>query len=207
MGYREFTLAKAKASFGLVLDETKSLFQQVSGIQPSAILAQTLEENLALATAINSEKARSEFLIAPVLAEVRRQLNYRIGLFSGTEFSLDAAQGLTGYCNFIISASQEQYFITAPVIAVIEAKNDNIVAGLGQCAATMIAVQLFNQQDESDIKQVYGAVTTGTVWKFLALQEKRLSIDATEYYLKDEVDKILGILIKPLHHYLSALAV
>lgn len=202
MGYREFTLAKAKAAFGLSLDETQKLFQNVDGIIPSEILIQTLEENFALATAINSEKARSEFLIAPVLADVRRQLNYRVGLFSGTEFSVDATQGLTGYCDFIISAAQEQYFITAPVVTLVEAKNENIVAGLGQCAATMVAAQMFNQQSESNIDQIYGVVTTGTAWRFLTLQQSRLSIDATEYYLKDEVAKILAILIQPLRRHL-----
>ncbi|MEO1124983.1 MAG: hypothetical protein AAFX95_12955 [Cyanobacteria bacterium J06639_16] len=202
MGYREFTLAKAKASFGLVLDETQNLFQQISGVEPSAILTQTLNENLALATAINSEKARSEFLIAPILAEVRRQLDYRISLFSGTEFTLDAAQGLAGYCDFIISAAQEQYFITAPVVTIVEAKNENIVSGLGQCAATMVAAQYFNQQSDSCIDQVYGVVTSGTAWKFLTLKQTQLCIDATEYYIKDEVGKILEILIQPLRQYL-----
>jgi hypothetical protein len=130
MAYSDFTLVKARNAFGLTLDETRNLFRDVVEVKPSDLLQRVLDENLTLATAINSEKARSEFLIAPILSEVRRQLNYRIGLFSGTEFNVDPAQGLSGFCDFILSASSEQYFISAPVLTVIEAKNENIIAGL-----------------------------------------------------------------------------
>ncbi|MBW4609633.1 MAG: hypothetical protein KME22_21110 [Hassallia sp. WJT32-NPBG1] len=202
MAYSDFTLVKARNAFGLTLDETRNLFRDVVGVKPSDLLQRVLAENLTLATAINSEKARSEFLIAPVLSEVRRQLDYRIGLFSGTEFNVDPAQALSGFCDFILSASSEQYFISAPVLTVIEAKNENIIAGLGQCAATMVAAQIFNQKAGSDIKVIYGAVTTGTNWKFLTLEQNILCIDAIEYYI-NAVDKILGILLQPFEGSLS----
>jgi hypothetical protein len=202
MAYSDFTLVKTRNAFGLTLNETRNLFGNVAGVQPSDLLQRVLAENLTLATAINSEKARSEFLIAPILSEVRRQLDYQIGLFSGTEFNVDPAQGLSGFCDFILSASSEQYFISAPVLTVIEAKNENIIAGLGQCAATMVAAQIFNQKAGSDIKVIYGAVTTGTSWKFLTLEQNILSIDAIEYYI-NAVDKILGILLQPFEGSLS----
>jgi hypothetical protein len=199
MAYSDFTLAKVKDVFGLTLDEKQNLFQMVAGVQPSNLLKQILEENLPLATAINSEKARSEFLIAPILSEVRRQLNYRIGLFSGTEFNVDAPQGLSGFCDFIFSASAEQYFISAPVIMIVEAKNENIISGLGQCIAAMVAAQLFNQRAGNGLKTIFGVVTTGTNWKFLTLAQATVHIDSIEYYIK-EIDKILGIFLQPLQH-------
>jgi hypothetical protein len=202
MAYSDFTLAKARDAFGLTLDETRNVFRNVAAVQPSDLLQRVLDENLTLATAINSEKARSEFLIAPILSEVRRQLDYRIGLFSGTEFNVDAAQGLSGFCDFILSASPEQYFISAPAVTIIEAKNENMIAGLGQCAATMIAARIFNQRAENDIHVIYGAVTTGTSWKFLTLEQNILCIDAIEYYI-NAVDKILGILLQPFQGSLS----
>lgn len=129
MPYSNFTLAKAREAFGLTLNENRSLFEDVVGVQPSDLLKQILDENLSLATAINSEKARSEFLIAPILSEVRRQLDYQISLFSGTEFNVNPAIELLGFCDFILSASREQYFITALVVTVVEAKNENIIGG------------------------------------------------------------------------------
>ncbi|NJM76275.1 MAG: hypothetical protein HC852_11390 [Acaryochloridaceae cyanobacterium RU_4_10] len=199
MAYSDFTLAKVKDAFGLTLDETHNLFQGISGVQPSNLLKQILEENLPLATAINSEKARSEFLIAPVLSEIRRQLDYQIGLFSGTEFNVNPPQGLSGFCDFIFSASVEQYFISAPAVMIIEAKNENIIAGLGQCIAAMVAAQLFNHRAGNGIETISGVVTTGTNWKFLTLTQTTVHIDSTEYYIK-EIDKILGILLQPLQH-------
>jgi hypothetical protein len=40
-------------------------------------------------------------------------------------------------------------------------------------------------------------VTIGTIWQFLKLEDKTISIDLTEYYIKD-VKKILGILISAI---------
>ena len=42
--------------------------------------------------------------------------------------------------------------LTAPLIAIVEAKNDNIHNGLGQCIAAMFAAWEFNQQGEHPCK-------------------------------------------------------
>ncbi len=203
MSYSEFkTLDKVQTDLNLTLEENRNLFQDNPSVEPSSYLKQTLDEYLPLATAINTEKARSEFLIAPILAEIRRQSNYRVSLFSGTEFDVDSAQGLSGYCDYIISCSQEQYFINAPVITVVEAKNENIKGGLGQCIAEMKAAQIFNRRKGNYLKIIYGAVSTGTVWKFMTLENQRASIDRIEYYV-NQVDKILGILLSPIELFLS----
>ena len=82
------------------------------------------------------------------------------------------------------------------MLIVIEAKNENIKGGLGQCIATMVAAQVFNQRAGNEIDKIYGAVTSGTSWKLLTLEDKSVSIDAIEYYV-NQVDKILGILLQP----------
>ncbi|NER03798.1 MAG: hypothetical protein F6K17_14810 [Okeania sp. SIO3C4] len=202
LSYSKFTLEIAKTNFELTLEENQDLFAQIQPAKPSEILTTILREYIPLATAINTEKARSELLISQILADVRRQLNYRISLFSGTEFNVEADLGLQGYCDFLLSFSSEQYFITAPVIIIVEAKNENIIRGLGQCVASMVGAQLFNQQADNPVKVIYGAVTTGTNWKFLTLEEKIVRIDAGEYYVK-EVDKILGIILQPFQEYLA----
>ena len=97
-----------------------------------------------LAGAINTEKARSEFVIAPVLFELRRLFPGRFGLFSGVELNADPERGLNGVCDFVISKSPLQHVLTAPLITIVEAKNDNLRNGLGQCIAAMYAAQLVN---------------------------------------------------------------
>lgn len=99
---------------------------------------------------------------APNLTEVRRQVNYQISLFSGTDFNVDIEKGLVGYCDFLLSASREQFFVGAPVITIVEAKNENIIGGLGQCVTEMVAAQIFNQRQSLDIPIIYGVVTSGT---------------------------------------------
>lgn len=70
-----------------------------------------LNKTASLALDIDTEKARSEMMIAPVLLEVRRQVGSRIGLLSGTEFNVAAEQGLNGVCDFLISLSSESLFM------------------------------------------------------------------------------------------------
>jgi hypothetical protein len=194
MAYSDFTLKTALSSFELNSIENKNLFAEVMPSSVSALLRETLAENIPLALSIASEKARSELIIINVLVEVRKKLLHQISLFSGIKFDVDADKNLNGYCDFIISASPEQLFIVAPVIAVVEAKNENIIAGLGQCVAEMVAAQQFNNQENKNISVVYGVVTSGNIWKFLQLSANELIIDIDEYYIRD-MDKILGIML------------
>ena len=69
------------------------------------------------------------------------------------------------------------------------------MAGLGQCAAEMVAIQLFNEKDGKPTPVVHGAVTSGSNWRFLRLQGKALFIDVKEYFL-DDLARILGILVR-----------
>ncbi len=134
-----------------------------------------------MATAINTDNARSELIIAPVLLEVRRILNFQIGFFSGSEFNVDLQAGLSGYCDYILTASKESYEIRTPVITLAEAKNESIKSGLGQCIAEMVAAQLFNQRNGESNESIYGAVITGRDWKFLKLIDKTIWIDKRGY--------------------------
>jgi hypothetical protein len=202
VAYSDFTLAKVREAFDLTIEENRSLFKDVPAVAPSDRLLADLNENKPLAIAINSGKARSEFLIAPVLAEVRRQTRYQCSLFSGVEFNVDPINGLKGFCDYILSRSPEQYYITEPMAIIIEAKNENIIAGLGQCIAAMVAAQRFNPLSEpvgqpDSAQTIYGAVTTGTNWKFMTLCDRTVNIDLDEYYI-NQIDLILAILLQPL---------
>jgi hypothetical protein len=198
MAYSDFSLARVKNDFGLTLDETCDLFAATAPVSLSGILTTLLNDYVPLAISISTEKARSEFLIAPILAEVRRLLNRQVSLFSGKDFTVDPVRGLQGFWDYIISSSQEQLFISAPVVTIFEAKKEDIIGGLGQCAAAMVAAGYFNQNQGTEVDRIYGAVTTGTNWKFLILEETTVYIDQIEYYIQD-VDKILGILLQPFH--------
>jgi len=194
MSYSDFTLQAVVKELQLMLNERTNLFAQVPERAMSDYLSMTLKENVPLALAINTEKARSELIIAVMLVELRKMLNYQISLFSGVEFNVDPQRGLNGVCDFIITRSPEQFFIRAPAIVIVEAKNENIKGGLGQCIAAMLAARVFNAQEGQPIAMVYGAVTSGSVWKFLQLVDNTIYIDLEDYYINNAA-KILGILM------------
>ena len=113
---------------------------------------------LLLALATSTEKARSEFVIAPVLLELWLLRDRKIGLLSGVEFSFDEAQGLNGVCDYILTRLPEQLFVTSPVLMLVEAKNEDMKRGFAQCGAEMIAAQKFNEREGDAVDRIYGVV-------------------------------------------------
>lgn len=193
--YKDFTLERVRKQFGLTLESNRDLFSQtIHQVPLSNAFTGYLNYSTPLALAINTEKARSEMIIAPILVELKRLLDDQVSLFSGVEFNVDPTQDLTGFCDFIISLSRQQLYVSAPAFIVFEAKNENIKGGLGQCLAAMLAARLFNAREEHPLKQIHGAVTTGNQWKFLSLKGDTAYIDLQDYYI-DRIEDIMGILV------------
>ncbi|NES67332.1 MAG: hypothetical protein F6K24_19860, partial [Okeania sp. SIO2D1] len=88
MPYSKFTLSKVVEDFQLTIIEGDRFVPEVSPINPTALLKDTLKETVPWAIAVGSEKARSEGIINPVLLEVKRQLKGKISVFSGEEFAV-----------------------------------------------------------------------------------------------------------------------
>nr|WP_215610160.1 hypothetical protein [Leptothoe spongobia] len=123
MSYDQFkTISSVKKAFDLTVVEGKRFLPELEGMAPSDILTGYLQESLPIVATSGSEKARSEGIIYPVLLEVRRYLDRHISLFSGEEFNVDEAAGLSGRCDFLITRSPEILEIEAPAIVVVEAK-------------------------------------------------------------------------------------
>jgi len=193
MAYSNFTLQTVRKAFALEEIDTANLFAGSEPMAPSELLTAVLARNIPLATAIGTEKAKSEMIVADVLIELREQLEHRISLFSGIDFNVDDESGLMGVCDFIISLSPVQFGLEAPIIVLVEAKNDNLEVGLGQCVAEMVAAQRFNAEAENNIPCIYGATTSGTEWRFLKLEGQKLHIDMSVYQIEG-CDRVLGIL-------------
>lgn len=193
MAYSEFTLESVQKTFQLETVRSVGIFSEMEPVVPSAYLTTGLARKASLATAIGTEKARSEMIVADVLVELLEHFDRRISLFSGIDFNVDAEKGLTGVCDFLVSLSPEQFYLVAPVIILVEAKNLDLKLGIGQCVAEMVAAQHFNTEKGNDISYVYGASTTGIDWQFFKLEAKCLHIDMATYTL-ERCDRILGIL-------------
>ena len=193
MAYSDFSLDRLTNTFDLTISDKIDMFAAVSELESSTLLAEILKDNVPLALSSHTEKARYEMIIAPILIELRKQLNLEISLFSGIDFTVDVEKGLNGSCGFLIGHSPELLIVRSPIIIIVEAKKENINGGLGQCVAEMLGARIFNEREGNDIPAIFGAVTSGTNWRFLKLKDQVIEIDLTEYYLRD-VNKILGIL-------------
>ncbi len=193
MSYKDFTIKKTQDVFQIEITELPGIFSGINERAISRHLVDTLKENIPLATSINTEKARSELIISPILVELRKLFNRKISLFSGIELNVDKEKELNGFCDFIISLSPEQLFLKAPILTIVEAKNENIMGGLGQCIAEMIASKLFNENEGNTKNNIYGVIASGSIWKFLKLVNNGVHIDLDDYGIK-ELGKIMGIL-------------
>jgi len=194
MSYSDFTSFDKLIPLGIGQIITVEKLVDFEPIAPSAFLTEALKRFAPLAIAINTEKARSEYLIAPILSEIVT-FNPHISLFSGKNFTADPSLGLNGFVDFLLTANPDKLAIKAPIVTVIEAKNENINEGLAQCIATMYAAFLVNRRDPKiGDKTVYGSVTTGQVWRFLALTpDLEVAIDLKDRYLTP-IDELLGLL-------------
>ncbi len=194
MAYSSFTLSEITKKFNITLTETTDLFEAVPEMPIRPEFQAQFNTMLPLALATSTEKARSEFIIAPVLVELWLLQDRKIGLLSGVEFNIDEAQGLVGVCDYIITLSAEQMFVKAPVMMLVEAKNEDLKRGYGQCIAEMIAAQTFNAREGSESPKIYGVVTIGELWRFLVLEGTTARIDSRSYHI-DRLSKIMGILV------------
>jgi hypothetical protein len=126
---------------------------------------------------LTTEKAKSEFVVVPILKELRRHNPDKFKIFSGFEFNVDSKLKLLGFCDFMLSMNVEKMELTAPIFCLLEAKNAEIEKGFAQCGAEMYAAQLFNERKGQPQKVIYGCVTNAFSWCFMKLEGKNLYID------------------------------
>ncbi len=199
MSYKSFTFQQLKDQFGLELSLSPILSSaKVIPLEPSEWLWRTLE--ISSNNAVTTAKERSQRIISPILLECREKNNRQFSIFSGWSFDVDFSRGLHGECDFLLSGVPLDFEIKVPFFAVRETKGGEIESCLPQCAAQMVAAQLFNEGQENSISTVFGCVTTGVVWRFLKLEGNNLIIDEDVYCL-DNLPLILGVLQKIVNLY------
>ena len=143
-------------------------------------LRQQIEETLPYVT-LNSEAAKREILIAPILSRVavicRRILRI--------EYSLKINEQLQGTLDYFLQATHS--------LVVVEAKRDDLTRGFTQLAVELIALAML--EDAPAI--LYGAVTMGHVWVFGTLERsaRLVTRDLASYTLPDDVEDLVRILV------------
>lgn len=163
-------------------------------IAPSQLLLDVLADNKMQPLA--TEKAKSEYLIAPVLSELRRRNPKNLAVYSGYSLNIDKERGLFGYCDFILSQRTSSMGIQTPIFCIVEAKNEDLTnpKALAQCAAEMYAAYLLNQQKNNQIDIIYGAISTGFEWIFMRLENNIIYTDTGNRFQIANLPQLLGAL-------------
>ena len=63
-----------------------------------------------------SEKARSEFIVVPILLACQEMSAGALAIYSGQRLDVDSDQGLVGECDFILSAVPPVPALRAPLV-------------------------------------------------------------------------------------------
>lgn len=131
---------------------------------------------------INSEIAKREVMIAPVLHAVIQRMNATLNI----EYPVDVNDKLSGTIDYLFRSSQE--------LIVIEAKKGDLERGFTQLAAEMIVMDLYEEQN--GLSRVYGAITIGEVWRFAVLEraQKQLIKDIHTFRFPEDLREIFSIL-------------
>jgi hypothetical protein len=188
-GYSSYSYKSVKKKFGLQ-SINDDLFGKTVSITPSDWLNDALSRGHKMATI--SEKSRSEWIVAPILMEIKYLNNHKLSIISGENLDIDKDLSLTGECDFVFSRNPNAFVIESPIFCMIEAEKHDILGGLGQCIAQMIGAQRLNEQDGVHYPMIYGCVTTGKAWQFLKMEGNLVTIHHREVFL-NEVPLLLGI--------------
>ena len=92
-----------------------------------------------------------------MLAETQRRVEHKVKVLPGVAFDVDKTRGLTGFCDYLVARSPEIFYVQGPILAVVEAKKEDLVSGLGQCAAEMVAIRLFNEREGTQFPRCLAA--------------------------------------------------
>ena len=188
MAYADFDIEMAETRLGVVV-HTADLFPDLVAQPVPAWLIDQLRRASTLPFV--SEKARSELVISPILLAVREMSGDRMSVLSGIRFDVEPNRGLVGECDFLMSFSDPLPVVRPPVITLLEAKKQDIDAGLGQCIAQMVAARIFNER-HGKTGSVFGCVTTAEIWQFLRLDGSEVKLDPTRRLISD-VGELLGV--------------
>jgi hypothetical protein len=144
-------------------------------------LDERLKEHL-IHISLENEMTRREFLLAPILSEVRHITNSKLR----SEYWFEYNHQLKGSFDYLLKNEKN--------LVIAEAKQADLTRGFTQLAVEMIAL---DKAEETEKEIIYGAVTTGEEWRFgkLTRSTKIISQDTKLFVLPTNLEDILRALI------------
>ncbi len=187
-----FTFKFAIADILQELDATYHLAHLILPVSPIGTISTIVELSHRIArtrqhVSLESEMARREVLISPILLEVATSINARVNI----EYSIDVSQYLKGELDYYLESTDQ--------LLVIEAKKSDLTRGFVQLAAELIAL---DQWTDRTNPLLYGAVTTGDSWIFGCFDRAHRTItqDLKIYRVPEDLPHLVLILAGILTH-------
>lgn len=151
-------------------------------------LRQRIEESLPLVT-LDSEAARREFLIAPVLIDLMHYTHVKVKV----GYPLTVTEQLRGALDYYLQSQNN--------LLVIEAKDENLQRGFTQLGVELIAIDLAMERGlQPEAGTLYGAVSIGNIWQFEVLhrESKLITQDLNLYRVPADLEDLMKILVAVL---------
>jgi hypothetical protein len=187
MGYSNFKkIRQVTKKFGLdarVVD----LFVPQPRVEPSDWLDMSLK--MAFKMPLTNEKSKSERLVSPLLMEIAVAFQDNVTLLSGEDIFVNAADDLSGPCDFFFGLHPQKPYLETPIISLVAAKDEDLEWGIAQCAAQLYAAHFLNEEEGKHIDTLYGCATTGVQWLFMKYENNTFYIDRKS---QTDLPQILG---------------
>ena len=196
MSYSRFKKLKiVTQTFGLSA-ERERLFEQITNVEASAWLLETLSISELLP--LTNEKSKAERVISPILTEIARFYANKISFFSGENLAVnDNNDEFDKFqTHFLFSLQPLNLYVEAPVFSVIETKS-NDTDRIVECAGQLYGGKLFNESENKNLPILYGCATDGIEWRFIRFENNIFYVDTKVY---TDLKEILGV----WHHIIKS---
>jgi hypothetical protein len=138
---------------------------------------------------LTNEQSRREMLIAPLMEDLIHYTRAQLRI----EYSIKVSNQLQGELDYLLR--------TKTNLLVVEAKQEDVTNGFTQMGVELIALDQWEKSPSVEQQpQLFGAVSTGTIWQFGVLhrQDKLVTQELTLYRVPTDLTPLTRILVAAL---------
>ncbi len=138
---------------------------------------------------LTNEQSRREMLIAPLMADLIHYTKAQLRI----EYAIKVSHQLQGELDYLLRATAN--------LLVVEAKHEDLTNGFTQMAVELIALDQWEKSASVEKQpQLWGAVSTGTIWQVGVLhrQDKLITQALTLYRVPTDLELLTKILVTAL---------
>ena len=170
-------------ALGYTFQQASLMLPQSEAIPEWTVPLQERLRRLLINITLDSESARREFLIAPVLIELSNALNLKLR----SELDVNVSDQLHGDLDYLLQTKEHR-------LLVVEAKQGDTSRGMSQLVAEIAALDQWTISEEPVL---YGALSTGDIWRFAHLERgtKTITQDVNLFRVPADLTELSRVLV------------